>query len=206
MGLAYVRIPTNTSRSHWSMEASTSNPTSARGGSRSFVKVEVDGFQSVTIRPTPEADAHGWSDAFGPVPLLPNGFSTNGRRERSRPLRTGDHTRPASTAPWWVMSTPPVTRLRGSVSPVNRRALGLGLAPMSEPPAPGTKTEAHRPERLEASVANSRGAHIGAGISGDVLDEPWACDQAASQPGARELGLRQRPCVAQRRHVLSKGR
>ena len=32
-----------------------------------FEKVEVLGVQSVTIHPTPEADAHGWSDAFGNV-------------------------------------------------------------------------------------------------------------------------------------------
>jgi hypothetical protein len=37
-----------------------------------FEKVEVLGVQSVTIHPTPEADAHGWSDAFGSVPLLLN--------------------------------------------------------------------------------------------------------------------------------------
>ena len=51
-----------------------------------FEKVEVLGVQSVTIHPTPEADAHGWSDAFGPVPLLLNAgraFSTDGRGERS---------------------------------------------------------------------------------------------------------------------------
>ena len=35
-----------------------------------FEKVEVLGVESVTIHPTPEADAHGWSDAFGPEPLL----------------------------------------------------------------------------------------------------------------------------------------
>jgi len=35
-----------------------------------FEKVEVLGVQSVTIHPTPEADAHGWSDAFGSGPLL----------------------------------------------------------------------------------------------------------------------------------------
>jgi hypothetical protein len=48
-------------------------------------KVEVLGVQSVTIHPTPEADAHGWSDAFGPVPMLLNGFSTDGRGERHSP-------------------------------------------------------------------------------------------------------------------------
>jgi DNA invertase Pin-like site-specific DNA recombinase len=50
-----------------------------------FEKVEVLGVQSVTIHPTPEADAHGWSDAFGSVPLLLNAgraFSTDGRGER----------------------------------------------------------------------------------------------------------------------------
>lgn len=51
-----------------------------------FEKVEVLGVQSVTIHPTPEADAHGWSDAFGDAPLLLNAgrtFSTDGRGERS---------------------------------------------------------------------------------------------------------------------------
>jgi hypothetical protein len=51
-----------------------------------FEKVEVLGVQSVTIHPTPEADAHGWSDAFGPVPLLLDAgraFSTDGRGERT---------------------------------------------------------------------------------------------------------------------------
>jgi hypothetical protein len=51
-----------------------------------FEKVEVLGVQSVTIHPTPEADAHGWSDAFGSGPLLLNAgraFSTDGRGERS---------------------------------------------------------------------------------------------------------------------------
>jgi hypothetical protein len=50
-----------------------------------FEKVEVLGVQSVTIHPTPEADAHGWSEAFGTVPLLLNAgraFSTDGRGER----------------------------------------------------------------------------------------------------------------------------
>jgi hypothetical protein len=50
-----------------------------------FEKVEVLGVQPVTIHPTPEADAHGWSDAFGPVPLLLDAgraFSTDGRGER----------------------------------------------------------------------------------------------------------------------------
>ena len=37
-----------------------------------FEKVEVLGAQSVTIHPTPEADAHGWSDEFGSGPLLLN--------------------------------------------------------------------------------------------------------------------------------------
>lgn len=35
-----------------------------------FEKIEVLGVQSVTIHPTPKADARGWSDAFGSVPLL----------------------------------------------------------------------------------------------------------------------------------------
>ena len=50
-----------------------------------FEKVEVLGVESVTIHPTPEADAHGWSDAFGAAPLLLNAgraFSTYGRGER----------------------------------------------------------------------------------------------------------------------------
>jgi len=56
-----------------------------------FEKVEVLGVQSVTIHPTPEADGHGWSDAFGSVPLLLNAgraFSTYGRGERSQPSGT----------------------------------------------------------------------------------------------------------------------
>jgi hypothetical protein len=53
-----------------------------------FEKVEVLGVRSVTIHPTPEADAHGWSAAFGSVPLLLNAgrtFSTDGRGERLSP-------------------------------------------------------------------------------------------------------------------------
>lgn len=45
----------------------------------------VLGVQSVTIHPTSEADSLGWSDAFGPEPLLLNAgrsFSTDGRGER----------------------------------------------------------------------------------------------------------------------------
>jgi hypothetical protein len=52
-----------------------------------FEKVEVLGVQSVTIHPTPEADAHGWSDAFGSLPLLLDAgraSSTVGRGERSQ--------------------------------------------------------------------------------------------------------------------------
>ena len=52
-----------------------------------FEKVEVLGVESVTIHPTPEAGAHGSSDAFGSVPLLPaarRAFSTDGRGERAR--------------------------------------------------------------------------------------------------------------------------
>lgn len=49
-----------------------------------FEKVEVLGVQSVTIHPTPEADAHGWSDAFGSEPMTLNRFSTDGRGERCR--------------------------------------------------------------------------------------------------------------------------
>jgi len=51
-----------------------------------FEKVEVLGVQSVTIHPTPEADAHGWSEAFGTLPLLLNAgraSSTDGRGERT---------------------------------------------------------------------------------------------------------------------------
>lgn len=51
-----------------------------------FEKVEVLGVQPVTIHPTPEADAHGWSEAFGTLPLLLNAggaSSTDGRGERS---------------------------------------------------------------------------------------------------------------------------
>ena len=50
-----------------------------------FEKVEVLGVQSVTIHPTPEADAHGWSEAFDSAPVLLNAgpaFSTDGRGER----------------------------------------------------------------------------------------------------------------------------
>jgi hypothetical protein len=51
-------------------------------------KVEVLGVKSVTIHPTPEADAHGWSEAFGPTPqLIPvemvaTAIGTDGRGER----------------------------------------------------------------------------------------------------------------------------
>jgi hypothetical protein len=48
--------------------------------------IEVLGIQSVKIHPTPLADAHGWSDAFGTLPLLLNAgraFSTDGRGERT---------------------------------------------------------------------------------------------------------------------------
>ena len=51
-----------------------------------FEKVEVLGVESVTIHPTAEADAHGWSDAFGPVPLLLDAGRAScpdGRGERS---------------------------------------------------------------------------------------------------------------------------
>ena len=37
-----------------------------------FEKVEVPGVQSVTIHPTPGAEALMWSEAFRPVPLLLN--------------------------------------------------------------------------------------------------------------------------------------
>lgn len=50
-----------------------------------FEKVGVLGVQSVSIHPTPEADAHGWSEAFGSVPLLLDAgraLSTDGRGER----------------------------------------------------------------------------------------------------------------------------
>ncbi len=46
------------------------------------------GVKSVTIHPTPEADAHGWSEAFGPTqPLIPvemgaHAKGTDGRGER----------------------------------------------------------------------------------------------------------------------------
>ena len=33
-------------------------------------EVEVLGVESVTIHPTPEADAYGWSEAFGSTPQL----------------------------------------------------------------------------------------------------------------------------------------
>ena len=53
-----------------------------------FEKVEVLGVQSVTIHPTPEADAHGWSEAFGDAPLIVrvgDRIATDGRGERSQP-------------------------------------------------------------------------------------------------------------------------
>ena len=56
-----------------------------------FEKVEVLGVQSVTIHPTPEAGAHGWSDAFGTLPPLPSAgraSRTDGRGERDSPSRT----------------------------------------------------------------------------------------------------------------------
>jgi hypothetical protein len=55
-----------------------------------FEKVEVLGVKSVTIYPTPEADAHGWSEAFGltpqliPVEMVAGAIGTDGRAERSR--------------------------------------------------------------------------------------------------------------------------
>jgi hypothetical protein len=55
-----------------------------------FEKVEVLGVKSVAVHPTPEADAHGWSKAFGPAPLLipvemvAAAIGTDGRGERSR--------------------------------------------------------------------------------------------------------------------------
>ena len=55
-----------------------------------FEKVEVLGVKSVTIHPTPEVDAHGWSEAFGPTPqLIPvemvaGAIGTDGRGERGR--------------------------------------------------------------------------------------------------------------------------
>ena len=55
-----------------------------------FGKVEVLGVKSVTIHPTTEADAHGWSEAFGstpqiiPVEMLAHAIGTDGRGERSR--------------------------------------------------------------------------------------------------------------------------
>jgi hypothetical protein len=56
-----------------------------------FEKVEVLGVQSMRIHPTPEADAHGWSDAFGTLPLLLDAgraSSTDGRGERDSPATT----------------------------------------------------------------------------------------------------------------------
>jgi hypothetical protein len=55
-----------------------------------FEKVEVLGVKSVTIHPTPEADAHGWSEAFGstpqliPVEMVAHAKGTDGRGERTR--------------------------------------------------------------------------------------------------------------------------
>ena len=54
-----------------------------------FKKVEVLGVESVTIYPTPEADARGWSEAFGPTPqripveMGAGAIGTDGRGERS---------------------------------------------------------------------------------------------------------------------------
>ena len=53
-----------------------------------FESVEVLGTKSVTIHPTPEADAHGWSEAFGPTPqlisveMVAGAIGTDGRGER----------------------------------------------------------------------------------------------------------------------------
>ncbi len=63
-----------------------------------FEKVEVLGLNVVEIHPTPEADAHGWSDAFGPDPLLLDigaEIGTYGRGERDRASLT--HRRPPLT-------------------------------------------------------------------------------------------------------------
>jgi hypothetical protein len=67
-----------------------------------FEKVEVPGVKSVTMHPTPEADAHRRSEAFDPTPqlitveMVATLEGTDGRGERSRadtsqqfPLRFG---------------------------------------------------------------------------------------------------------------------
>ena len=65
-----------------------------------FEKVDVLGVKSVTIHPTPEADAHGWSEAFGPTPqLIPvemvaGAIGTDGRGERGSPSLTHVSARP----------------------------------------------------------------------------------------------------------------
>ncbi len=53
-----------------------------------FEKVEVLGVKSATIYPTPEAEAHGWSDAFGsepiliPIEIVARSIGRDGRGER----------------------------------------------------------------------------------------------------------------------------
>jgi hypothetical protein len=65
-----------------------------------FEKVEVLGVRSVAVHPTPEADAHGWSDAFGPAPLLipveigAGEIGTDGRGERGSASLTRLRVRP----------------------------------------------------------------------------------------------------------------
>jgi hypothetical protein len=54
-------------------------------------KVEVLGVQSVERLPAPEADAHGWSEAFGDAPLIVRvgeRIATEGRGERGGADRT----------------------------------------------------------------------------------------------------------------------
>ena len=60
MLMPWSRVPGRTRSAACRCSAGTPIPAVAL-----FEKLEVLGVQSVMIHPTPEADAHGWSDAFG---------------------------------------------------------------------------------------------------------------------------------------------
>jgi hypothetical protein len=68
-----------------------------------FERIDVLGVNVITIHPTAEADAHGWSAAFGPDPLLvpveivANAKGTDGRGERDSPSLTHLSARPPFT-------------------------------------------------------------------------------------------------------------